>query len=527
MKAPELEFQRAMLDAGIVSLEPPVGDGQLHRLYVEGDRPRTRNGWYVLFKDGIPAGAFGSWKDGVLHKWCARCLKTMTEVELAAQRQHMEQAKAARERAQKEAHEKARERAKKIWSDATHAPDTHPYLVGKNVKAFGIRVVDCQLVIPLRDLEGTIHSLQFINDDGEKRFLTDGAVNGHYYLIGEPTESFYICEGYATGATIHEATQCSVVVAFNAGNLLPVSEAIRSKYPQHQLVIAADNDQWSTTNAGLTNATKAAEPVNARVVTPEFTDTGTNATDFNDLHRLEGLDTVREQLTGAGKMTISARCSTPAGEIVQELARLSPIEYDRRREPEAKKLGIRVTTLDDEVKKTKITGTESNDQGQQLQFEDPEPWPEPVDGARLLDDLRDYYNRYVVLPDKADDAISLWTVNTHAYEVFDVVPMISIESPQMRCGKTTLMAAIGKVTRRSVIASNISPSAVFRTIEKWKPTLLLDETATFLKDNEEMRGVLFVDDGGVIQRVDAEEQVSASELNNHKVVDLDGSGSSN
>ena len=104
--------------------------------------------------------------------------------------------------------------------------------------------------------------------------------------------------------------------------------------------------------------------------------------------------------------------------------------------------------------------------------------------------MRDYYNRYVVLPDKADDAISLWTVNTHAYEVFDVVPMISIESPQLRCGKTTLMAAMGKVTRRSVIASNISPSAVFRTIEKWKPTLLLDETDTFLKDNEEMRGVL-------------------------------------
>jgi len=191
------------------------------------------------------------------------------------------------------------------------------------------------------------------------------------------------------------------------------------------------------------------------------------------------------------KQKCCSNVSEDAAARIAELARLPPIEYDRQRKKAAQELGTRVGALDDEVKKLKASlENEPTGQGQPLRLEDPEPWPEPVNGNELLRKLCAYYNRYVVLPEKADVAVSLWTLHSHAFEASNVVPILTIESPQMRCGKSTLVTALGKVTRRAVIASNITAAGVFRTIEKWKPTLLLDETDTFLKGNEEMRGVL-------------------------------------
>jgi hypothetical protein len=112
------------------------------------------------------------------------------------------------------------------------------------------------LVIPLRD-GAALHSLQFIDAEGGKRFLTGGRVAGCYFSIGNPTSATALCiaEGFATSATIHEATGCQVAVAFNAGNLEPVARALRAKFPDVALILCAEDNVHTNGNPGLTKAT--------------------------------------------------------------------------------------------------------------------------------------------------------------------------------------------------------------------------------------------------------------------------------
>ena len=176
--------------------------------------------------------------------------------------------------------------------------------------------------------------------------------------------------------------------------------------------------------------------------------------------------------------------------LLQELAALSPLAYDRRRESAAKLLGVRVGTLDAEMAARRPRQTEPEGGGTPLLFSDPEPWPETVNGAGLLDDLSTFYSRYVVLPEGAADMLAVWTLHTYTQAAAQITPRLGIESPQKRCGKTTLLALIGAVVARPLPASNITPAALFRAIEQWRPTMLIDEADTFLPDNDELRGVL-------------------------------------
>jgi putative DNA primase/helicase len=125
-------------------------------------------------------------------------------------------------------------------------------------------------------------------------------------------------------------------------------------------------------------------------------------------------------------------------------------------------------------------------------FEMPEiePWPEPVDGAALLSELRRVFGRFVVLPKWADDALALWTLHTYAFQSRDVSTYVGLESPEKRCGKTTLLTVLSELVNRPVVAANISSSALFRVIEEVRPTLLIDEADTFLQGNDELRGIL-------------------------------------
>jgi hypothetical protein len=120
----------------------------------------------------------------------------------------------------------------------------------------------------------------------------------------------------------------------------------------------------------------------------------------------------------------------------------------------------------------------------------PEPWPEPVDGKLLLDALAAILRRFVVLPKWAAEALSLWIVHTYAFHLRDVSTYIGIESPEKRCGKTTLLTVASQLVNRPVVAANISPPAFFRVIEELQPTLLIDEADTFLQSNDELRGIL-------------------------------------
>jgi putative DNA primase/helicase len=128
--------------------------------------------------------------------------------------------------------------------------------------------------------------------------------------------------------------------------------------------------------------------------------------------------------------------------------------------------------------------------GQLDWIQDVEPWPDPVNGDELLAALAATLRRFVVLPPGAEPALALWMVHTYAFELRNVATYVGIESPDKRCGKSTLLTVMSALVNRPIVASNISSPAFFRVIEEVRPTLLIDESDTFLRGNDELRGIL-------------------------------------
>jgi hypothetical protein len=128
--------------------------------------------------------------------------------------------------------------------------------------------------------------------------------------------------------------------------------------------------------------------------------------------------------------------------------------------------------------------------GTPMVFTDPEPWDEPVDGAAWLEDVMTLLRSYLVLPDHAAEAIALWVLQTYALETSDVAPLLAVLSPEKRCGKSRLLTLLLYLCHRSLPASNVTGSVVFRTIELWKPTLIVDEADAFINGDEALRGIL-------------------------------------
>jgi hypothetical protein len=175
---------------------------------------------------------------------------------------------------------------------------------------------------------------------------------------------------------------------------------------------------------------------------------------------------------------------------VKKLASLSDIEYNVERKNAAKSLRVTVTFLDRLVRSARNVNVADTGQGRAISLPDPEPWPYPVEGAELLNDIAAAICRYVVVPLHVADAIALWVVHCYGYEVFICTPRLAITSPEKQCGKTTLLDVLGCLVPRPLPAANITASAVFRTVEIAKPTILIDEADTFLEGNDELRGIL-------------------------------------
>jgi putative DNA primase/helicase len=279
---PEKAFSAYMAEKGFDDIEVIAND-EIHRF---GD---NKHGWYIMFPDGpCPAGAFGSFKTGEKYKWSAKNQSEMTPAERLTFNNQMAEAKKKREAEQARRNEAARKKAVREWDAASPAPQDHPYLQTKGVLSYGLKVNQTgQLVVPIRDNDGVVWSLQTIDQNGVKLFLPGGAKKGSYFTIGGG-DNLYICEGYATGASLHEATGATVIIAFDSGNLKPVAQNIKAKYADRQIAICGDNDQWADGNPGVTKAKEAAAQIGARVVIPQFRDLSTEPTDFNDLSRLEG-----------------------------------------------------------------------------------------------------------------------------------------------------------------------------------------------------------------------------------------------
>ncbi len=283
-------FRQAITAAGLQAPDVILDDGALHR-FSPSRRGSDKAAWYVLHSDGVAAGSFGCWRAGLNATWCAKSGGAMTPPELDSHKQRIKAMKAQRDEAEAARHRDEADKAAIRWRAAS-TPGAHPYLTFKGIPAYGIRQDGETLLIPLRDTAGKLHSLQTIMPDGDKRFK--GRMKGCYHSIGKPAGRLVVCEGYATGASIHEATGDAVAVAFNAGNVGPVARALHKAYPALTLVMAADDDYMTPGNPGITVARQAALTVGGFVLVPQFPPgRPPKATDFNDLAALAGLDAVR------------------------------------------------------------------------------------------------------------------------------------------------------------------------------------------------------------------------------------------
>ena len=164
----------------------------------------------------------------------------------------------------------ARAKAQNLWSRAKPATNAHPYLERKRINAYGLKQLRDMLLVPARDLDGTLHTLQFISADGTKRFLTGGRIAGCYFAIGRPMESLLVAEGMATAATLYQATGQAVAACFSCGNMEAVAQALRHKFPGLRLVMCADNDANTPGNPGMTKAQAAAKAVGGYLAVPRF-----------------------------------------------------------------------------------------------------------------------------------------------------------------------------------------------------------------------------------------------------------------
>ena len=293
------QFRAAIQSAGLTAPDEVQDDGQMHRFSTNG-KATDKSGWYVLHGDGIPAGSFGCWRTGLYSTWCSKATTEMTQAERGANAQRIRAMQAQREADQAQRQKDAAQSASELWAQAEPAPAGHAYLVRKGIQPHGARVFGDYLLIPLRDTAGALHSLQSIAPDGAKRFHAGGRIKGCYHSTGKPAGVLVVCEGFATAASIHECTGHAVAVAFNAGNLLEVAQALRSKYSDLQIIVAADDDHLTEGNPGLTKAQEAAQAVGGKLTLPVFSgERPDKATDFNDLHALAGADAVRACIANA------------------------------------------------------------------------------------------------------------------------------------------------------------------------------------------------------------------------------------
>jgi putative DNA primase/helicase len=279
---PEAQLIDAMRAAG---LEPPDHiemDGKIHRFKSgtkgspgHGDKP----GWYLVFGDGIPAGRFGCWRAGMEITWRADVGRKLTEFEEMAHARRINESKVLREAAQERQHQVASETVEKIWLSGVAAHPDHPYLKRKGIQTHGVRTTgDGRLMVPLYDQDGTLSTLQYIDEDGGKLYHPGGKSGGKFWQVGTLDEpgTLYVAEGFATAATIYETTSRPCIIAYSASSLVPVTASLREMYGANQeIVIVADHDKHGV---GQRYADQASAKHGARVVIPPIE--GMDANDY-------------------------------------------------------------------------------------------------------------------------------------------------------------------------------------------------------------------------------------------------------
>ncbi|WP_298623912.1 zincin-like metallopeptidase domain-containing protein, partial [uncultured Legionella sp.] len=315
---PEDEFKAALLSLGaIVSGAHPIMDGKPHRITTEGDINNEKAGFYVAYLDGIPAGYIINNRTGAELKWKSKGY-ILTDEQKATLKvealKHQQTRQCELEAKQKN----TALRLKQKLSTMIEVKEPTPYMLAKGIQVHSGVYTDEEkklTCIPAIDCEGNLWTVQYIAEDGTKRFAKDSKKEGFFHVLGgleklADAPVIIIAEGYATAATIKEAIQLSAVVsAFDSGNLKAVAVAMREIHPQKPIIIAADDDKHiellspKRTNPGKEKAIEAADAVNGLIVLPIFSpgEQSSNPKQFNDFNDLAyrsklGIEGVKRQL---------------------------------------------------------------------------------------------------------------------------------------------------------------------------------------------------------------------------------------
>lgn len=272
-------------------IQDVVINGSIQRVPVDGGKRCNKDGAYCLYQN---SNGFAGW------------VQNFKTGEYATYGDHQQQLSESemtqrREKLQHELENNYNKTAKtanylvsKIFAKAVN----HPYLTKKQIKPHGSYIDKYgALIIPLRNITGSIRTFQRITPEGIKSFLKGGEYQGHFHQFGIIKNKVIICEGFATGASIFEATNIATISAMNSGNLKAVALKIRSKYGEKlQIVIAADNDEFVKDNPGVTFAIQAASACNGLLIIPHFIQKDKQYTDFNDLSINEGKNETKKQI---------------------------------------------------------------------------------------------------------------------------------------------------------------------------------------------------------------------------------------
>ena len=279
-------------------------DGSIHRYRLKGDSPGQKSGAYCVYNNGFPAGWVRDWHKGVTLNWHYNTLNLQQDqrayFESPEYKAKAEAEKLLREKQLKEKQNKAADSARIRINTLPEASENHNYLKAKNVFPYGIKIDNGSLAIPMRDISGEIKSLQWIDQEGHKKFFPDAPVVGLFWAVGldtlnENSEAIILLgEGFATMAKIYELTGFSCVAGFSCYYLKAIAKDLHEAFPKCKIIVTADNDKSTELkrdfNPGLDHARELVKLGLAfDVVFPEF-EHPDDGSDWDDFALLYGDD---------------------------------------------------------------------------------------------------------------------------------------------------------------------------------------------------------------------------------------------
>ena len=323
-------------------------------------------------------------------------------------------------------------------------------------------------------------------------------------LIAAPAMAvIFLCEGEKDADAV--AQLGFVATTASEGAAAKWDTGLTQYFTDRHIIILPDADR-----PGRDHAQKVAKAISGVAASVQILDLYPNRHDGSDVSDWLANDTAGVELAKLARGAplwepiAGAPADTPAGDSgtasaddaeLEKLARMAPLAYERTRKEAGQRLGVSRLSLLDALVKAKraelgLDGAGSGLQGRAIAFPTPEPWPEPVDGAALLDEIAATLKRYVVMADHARYSAALWVPHTYLLDCFMISPRLAVRSPMKRCGKTTLLDVLGCLVMKALPTANVSAAALFRVVEGYRPTLLVDEADTFLAEADELKGIL-------------------------------------